>query len=520
MAIKELSPVLLGTPGFLDRFRGEARILAELADPHVVRLYDDVETAQRAYLVQEWVQGAPLTDLLVRYGRLTGEQALGVLRGALTGLAHAHHRGLVHRDISPSNILLDLAGTSKLIDFGLAVPTGVSGAPAVPASGPSSVVGTPAFDSPEAAAGAAVTPRSDVYSAAALLFLLLSGRLPYAGDPVQVLRLHATAEIPRLTEAGPDLAELVARGMAKDPARRPADAGVFLAELEVAAERRYGTGWLARSSMAGLVGGTGVVGAAALAGGGAAAVGAAPAVTSAATAVTPAGIGSGAAQVGARAFGLPQLAAVVAGVVVVAAAATAFALTRPDGSTQATTDAAGQEAVQPVGQNGQSGAPNAGEPTTTAPTATTPPPVAAFVGTYNVVATIAGTEGDVFDPEAVGTVVNRTWEVTAACSAGPCDVSVASSSGGTFHYVYADGSWGFEMASSVQCVDSVTGVPNGDSAPSTVVATLTPTTPVDPGATTPISAFTGTIVETAPAPSCGVGAIVFSSTLAGTRVPD
>ncbi len=84
---------------------------------------DYVEEPGRAYLVQEWVDGAPLGAVLQELGTLSSEQSLGVLRGGLIGLAHAHSRDLVHRDISPANILLDRAGTSKLIDFGLAAPT-------------------------------------------------------------------------------------------------------------------------------------------------------------------------------------------------------------------------------------------------------------------------------------------------------------------------------------------------------------------------------------------------------------
>ncbi|MDQ3466568.1 MAG: serine/threonine protein kinase, partial [Actinomycetota bacterium] len=122
VAIKELSPALLSAPGFLERFRAEAQMLAGLDDPHVVRLYDYVEEPHRAFLVQEWVEGAPLTAVLDRHGRLTAEQSLGVIRGGLLGLAHAHQRGLVHRDVSTANILLDGAGVSKLVDFGLAAP--------------------------------------------------------------------------------------------------------------------------------------------------------------------------------------------------------------------------------------------------------------------------------------------------------------------------------------------------------------------------------------------------------------
>ncbi|MBA3294159.1 MAG: serine/threonine protein kinase [Geodermatophilaceae bacterium] len=227
VAIKELSPALLAGPGFLQRFRAEAQMLAVLDDPHVVRVFDYVEEPDRAYLVQEWVDGAPLTAVLAQHGTLTPEQALGVLRGGLIGLAHAHSRGLVHRDVSPANILLDRGGTSKLVDFGLTAQTDQGIAP-----GAATSVGTPAFSSPEAVTGAPMTTRSDVYSAAAVLYLLLSGRLPYSGDVAAVLNGHTSGPLPRLEGHGPELADLLARGMAKNPAERPPDAAAFLAELE------------------------------------------------------------------------------------------------------------------------------------------------------------------------------------------------------------------------------------------------------------------------------------------------
>lgn len=516
VAIKELSPGLLHTPGFLDRFRAEARTLAELDNEHVVRVYDYVETEGRAYLVQEWVDGAPLADLLQRHGRLSPEQALGVLRGALTGLAHAHARGLVHRDISPSNILVDGAGTSKLVDFGLAVPTGVSDPVAGPTGASTSVVGTPAFASPEAVSGAAVTARSDVYSAGALLFLLLSGRLPYAGHPAEVARMHATAGVPRLTDVGAELAGLVARAMAKDPAQRPADAAEFLAGLESAAERSYGAGWLARSSIAGLVGGSAVaVGAAALPGG-AAAVGGLPAVTSAATAVTPSALSSGAAQVGGRVLGLPRLALAVAGVVVVVAAATAFALTR-DGGGQAT-PAADERAGASAGQTGssQESAPTTA-PTTTAPT-TTVPPVPAFDGAYDAVQTLAAATGITADDFAIGDFFEFTVQATSTCPSGPCDISLSADGAESFTYTYTAGRWTSQRTYDAECFDE-----NGSGAPTGVTVQVNRTTVLTPDAVprpaTPIPSLSGTRADQI-ASDCDGNPAVYNYTLTMTRTGD
>ena len=257
-AVKELNPLMRAVPGQLERMRSEAEILARLDNPHIVAVYDYVEEAERAWIAEEWISGSSLDGILRSVGRLTPEQSVGVIRGAMMGLAHAHDQGLVHRDIAPGNILADLAGVSMLVDFGLAAPVGQSDA-----------LGTPAYISPEAARGQAVLKPSDVYSAAAVLFALLSGRPPFpAPDAATAMRRHMEDPAPILQGAGTDLADLVRRSMDKDPAVRPPDAGAFLAELEEAARRRFGAGWLERASIAGLVAGAGTgVGLAAVGGG-------------------------------------------------------------------------------------------------------------------------------------------------------------------------------------------------------------------------------------------------------------
>ena len=131
-----------------------------------------------------------------------------------------------------------------LIDFGLAAPTGEPG-----------VSGTPAYLSPEAASGQALTPASDVYASAAVLYELLSGSPPFIGrDVLATLRAHCEEPAPALGDHGPEMQGLLARALAKEPADRPADAAAFLAELEEAASSRYGAAWLSVASVAGLAG--------------------------------------------------------------------------------------------------------------------------------------------------------------------------------------------------------------------------------------------------------------------------
>src|SRR5579859_1905061 len=144
VAIKYLRRQLLADPEFTAAFRAEAAVLASLDDPHVVRLYEYVESPQGAAIVMELVDGVSLRDVLSRQGRTTPEAALVVLLGSLLGLAAAHARGVVHRDYKPANVLVNAYGASKLTDFGIAVRTGASALPA----------GTLAYAPPEQLDGA------------------------------------------------------------------------------------------------------------------------------------------------------------------------------------------------------------------------------------------------------------------------------------------------------------------------------------------------------------------------------
>jgi hypothetical protein len=247
VAVKELSAALRDRPGFLEGFRTEARHLAALDDPHVVKVFDYVEEPHRAWMAEEWVDGVRLDVLLDATGRLTAEQALGVLRGVLLGLAAAHAMRLVHGDVAPSNILVDEDGTAKLVDFGLSATAG--------SATDLAVIGTPAYLSPETVLCRARDARSDVYSAAAVLVELLTGAPPYPGDTVaSVLDRHVHAPVPDLPDVGPALARVIRSALAKDPDERPVDARAFLDELERVAAEEHGTGWLERSSVAGLAG--------------------------------------------------------------------------------------------------------------------------------------------------------------------------------------------------------------------------------------------------------------------------
>jgi tRNA A-37 threonylcarbamoyl transferase component Bud32 len=228
VALKQLDA---STPALRDRWRAEARTLAELDDEHVVRVYGYAESENTAYIVEEWVDGATLAAVLASAGRLSGAQALGVVRGALLGLAHVHDRGIVHRDVTPGNILVDASGASHLIDFGLATHEGAAGSS-----------GSPLYRSPEAVEGAALSPASDVWSAAMVLVHLLVGAPPSDADVATV---------------DADLRPVLSTALAADPGGRYPDAGAFLAALEESASRSRGAAWWTEAGMAALVTGVG-----------------------------------------------------------------------------------------------------------------------------------------------------------------------------------------------------------------------------------------------------------------------
>jgi protein kinase-like protein len=233
VAIKYLHPDLLRDSGHAAGFRAEARTLAALDSPHVVRLYEYVEGPAGAAIVMELVEGVTLAGLLEREGKTTPEAALVVLYGSLLGLAAAHARGVVHRDYKPANVLVDGQGVSKLTDFGIAA---LAGGRPVPA-------GTLRYMPPEQFEGAAASPAADVYAATVTFYQCLAGRVPFDGKTAQELYdKHKSAPVP-LDEIPEPLRPVIARGLAKDARIRPSDAGALAAELREAATEKYGEGW-------------------------------------------------------------------------------------------------------------------------------------------------------------------------------------------------------------------------------------------------------------------------------------
>ncbi|WP_322766412.1 serine/threonine-protein kinase [Frankia sp. Cr1] len=259
VAVKHLPNRIAVDPQMRFRFGEEGRALARLNHPHIVTVheYADEEVAggelgvpeQVCALVLEYLSGGTLAQRFRRTG-LTMEQSCAAMLAVLSAVQAAHDHGLLHRDIKPGNAMFDGRGVVKVTDFGLAR---VIGGETTLASrdGRFVIAGTPGYMSPEQARGDHLDVRTDVYSAAAMLYHLLAGRLPYPTDGgFQQFRHRQAAADPPPPGAGvPDaLARLLLGGLARDPDRRPATAE-RLAEGVAAASRAFGPGWLERAGL-------------------------------------------------------------------------------------------------------------------------------------------------------------------------------------------------------------------------------------------------------------------------------
>ncbi len=230
-AIKVIAAPLRANAGYIRRFRREAQAIAQLEHPHIVRLYRYGEAAGLLYIAMEYVEGQDLRAVLracrERQETMPLEQAARIVREVCLALDAAHSRGVIHRDVKPSNIMLDQQGRAILADFGLALlaEAGTSG----------EVFGSPHYIAPEqAVSSAGATPQSDLYAVGVILYEMLTGLVPFdAEDPLAIAVKHVHEPPPRPRELRPELSPeveaVVLKALAKDPAARYPD-GAALAE--------------------------------------------------------------------------------------------------------------------------------------------------------------------------------------------------------------------------------------------------------------------------------------------------
>jgi serine/threonine-protein kinase len=236
VAAKVLHREISDQPDQIERFRREARAVAQVAHPNVVAVIDAGEDLGRPYIVFEYVEGETLKHRIDSAGRLPLDEAAAYGIEVGRGLAAAHARRLVHRDVKPQNVLIDAEGRAKVTDFGIARELEQDGLTKT-----GRVLGTTDYVSPEQAMGQAVDARSDIYSLGVLLYEMLTGDVPFKAETVVgVAMKHVNEQIPDVQRkrrgVSSALAAVIERATQKEPRKRYPDMNAMLADLEAALE--------------------------------------------------------------------------------------------------------------------------------------------------------------------------------------------------------------------------------------------------------------------------------------------
>ena len=235
VAIKELSPSLAHDPQLVERFLREARSMAALSDPHIIQSTTSAPTSHaQPFFAMEYVDGESLSTILKRDGALSVENTLKILHQTAQGLATAHDRGVIHRDIKPGNLMLSERGQVKIADFGIALAT-QDISKKLTSTG--EFVGTPGYLSPEVCLGKPIDQRSDIFSLGIVMFEMLTGRTPFSDEsPLGLMLEVVKAEIPDVQQLNGEVdaqtAAILMRMVAKEPEQRFQSCHDLVAALE------------------------------------------------------------------------------------------------------------------------------------------------------------------------------------------------------------------------------------------------------------------------------------------------
>lgn len=227
VALKMLHPQLTIEPQFLERFKKEARVLAQLLHPNIAVIYNFIEQGGNHFMVMEYVDGTNLDDLLKKHTTLPPQFLVPVFIQVLEGLKHAHKKNIFHRDIKPTNIMLTPDDTVKLMDFGIAKVAGEQKMTQV-----NKIVGTVEFMAPELLQGKDASAASDIYAAGVTLYELLCGKLPFVADTdfnlMQAIMKEKVTHPAKCNANIPKaLSDIIMKALDKNPAARYADAAAF-----------------------------------------------------------------------------------------------------------------------------------------------------------------------------------------------------------------------------------------------------------------------------------------------------
>jgi len=229
VAIKILKAEYLSNPGFVERFRTEAKHAAMINHEGIANVFDYGEDEGAAYLVMELVPGEALSTILEREKTISEQRVLKIIVQTARALSAAHREGLVHRDIKPGNLLITPEGHVKITDFGIARVTNQ-----VPLTQTGQVMGTVQYLAPEQATGKPATAASDIYSLGIVAYEALAGKRPFTGENQMAIAMAQINEVPPPlpSTVDPRLARLIMDSLAKKPADRPSNALTMAARAE------------------------------------------------------------------------------------------------------------------------------------------------------------------------------------------------------------------------------------------------------------------------------------------------
>jgi eukaryotic-like serine/threonine-protein kinase len=233
VAIKVMAESLSHDATVVERFLREARSMASLNDPHIIQVYTIGKEEGQPFFAMEYVEGESLSGMLKREGRLAPDQALSIVHQTAMGLSTAHDRGVIHRDIKPGNLMINLRGSVKIADFGIAL-SAKDLSQKLTSTG--EFVGTPGYLSPEVCLGKPVDQRSDIFSLGIVLFEMLTGRTPFTDEsPLGLMLEVVRAEIPDVRElcdaVDDEISAILKKMIAKEPEDRYQDCHQLAADL-------------------------------------------------------------------------------------------------------------------------------------------------------------------------------------------------------------------------------------------------------------------------------------------------
>ncbi len=241
VAVKMLKDEHLEDADFLRRFEREAQAVLSLSHENIVKSYDVGEDDGVPYIVLEYVEGSTVKEILEREGALSPRVAVSVASQVLSALSHAHERGIIHRDVKPQNVIITPSGRAKLADFGIARDV----ASTTRTFAGTNVIGSVHYLSPEQARGDEVTAESDIYSCGIMLYEMLLGEVPFAGEnSVAIALKHLHEEITPPMEADPKipraLSDIIVKATSKKPSMRYHSAAEMRADLQRALREPHG----------------------------------------------------------------------------------------------------------------------------------------------------------------------------------------------------------------------------------------------------------------------------------------